>query len=298
VNYEPVTGAHLMMGETLQKAFLQSAPWAVLAFMLFALAWFPRFTVPDPRRRQLRMLSLMAVALVATFAFSGVHRHEGVSFNQRYLLELLPLAAVGFAWALDGFATRGRLLCAGALWGGLAALLFLVILPLGPIRLFALLKFPLLITAALGVLWFLARLREGSRPMLTVAVGVCLGWGLALHLGDDVAASRRVRARHLDETRTLRGVLPDHSALVAYWGSKDAAGPLLLDRDIVILDAHADEGKDAPMLIRELLARNRRVFVIQAGFPGDVLSRVLAGWKVVPIARPGAAVLELRPRPD
>jgi hypothetical protein len=244
------------------------------------------------------MLSLMAVALVATFAFSGVHRHEGVSFNQRYLLELLPLAAVGFAWALDGFATRGRLLCAGGLWGGLAALLFLVILPLGPIRLFALLRFPLLITAALGVLWFLARLREGPRPMLTVAVGVCLGWGLALHLGDDVAASRRVRARHLDETRTLRGVLPDHSALVAYWGSKDAAGPLLLDRDIVILDAHADEGKDAPMLIRELLARNRRVFVIQAGFPGDVLSRVLAGWKVVPIARPGAAVLELRPRPD
>ena len=64
------------------------------------------------------------------------------------------------------------------------------------------------------------------------------------------------------------------------------------DRDVVILDAHADEGKDAPTLIRELLARHRRVFVLQDGFPKDVLSRVLVGWRVVWLPRTG--LLELR----
>ena len=99
----------------------------------------------------------------------------------------------------------------------------------------------------------------------------------------------------LAQTEALGRVLPDGSALVAYWGNKDAAVPLLFNRDIVILDARADEGKDAPLLIRELLHRNRRVFVLQSGFPGDVLSGVLAGWHVV--GRPGTGLVELRARP-
>ena len=48
------------------------------------------------------------------FAFAGVRRHEGLSFNQRYLLELLPLAAVGFAWALDGLELSVRPVFVGA----------------------------------------------------------------------------------------------------------------------------------------------------------------------------------------
>ena len=297
VNYDPLTGAHLMMGETLQKAFLQSAPWAILAFMLFALAWFPRFSMPDARRRQIRLLGLVGMALIATFVFSSVRRHEGVSYNQRYFLELLPLAAVAFAWMLDGFATRFELSCAGALGGVLAAILFLFVLPLGPIRLFALLKFPLLAAAALAVVWSFARTREKARPLVAALVGVCLGWGMALHLGDDVAASRRVRARNLEVTDTLRTTLPDHSALVAYWGYKDAAGPLLLDRDVVILDAHADDGDDAPLLIRELLARGRRVFLLRTGFPDEVLARVCVGLDVAMVPGQEGKIAELRASP-
>jgi hypothetical protein len=84
---------------------------------------------------------------------------------------------------------------------------------------------------------------------------------------------------------------------VAYTGYKDAAFPLLFNRDIVILDARADEGKDAPILIRELLDRNRRVFVLQSGFPGEVLHRVLSGWQVVRIVHPGVDLVELLASP-
>ena len=106
VTLRPVTGAHLMIGATLQKSLLQSAPWAILAFIMFTLAWLPWFRMPEARRRQIRLLSLVTLAIIAVFAFAGVSRNEGLSFNQRYLLELLPLAAVGFAWALDGLNVR------------------------------------------------------------------------------------------------------------------------------------------------------------------------------------------------
>jgi len=305
VTYDPVTGAHLMIGATLQKAMLQSAPWAILGLIVFALAWLPSFRMPEARRRQIRLLSLVTCAVLATFAFAEVHRHEGLSFNQRYLLELLPLAAVGFAWALDGLTLRVQPLLAGAICAALIVVLILRGTPIGGgpqeplwlLRQFALLKVPLLLSASLGVLWFVARSRERVRPLLAVAAGLCLGWGLTLHLADDVAASRRLRARKLAETEALSGVLTDGSALVAYTGYKDAAFPLLFNRDIVILDARADEGADAPMLIRELLGRNRRVFVLESGFPSEVLSGVLAGWQVVPVVRQGTRLVELRVRP-
>ena len=294
VTYDAATGAHLMGGSTMQKAFLQSAPWAVLAFVLLALAWAPSFPLPDARRRQLRMLAVFAAVLVSTFAFSGVRRTQGLSFNQRYLLELLPMAAIAFAWALDGFRLRVEPLLLGALAGVLLVAAILFALPVRTVQLLALLKVPLALAAGLGLAWFLARSRPGLRPLLAVAAGLCLGWAMALHVMDDVQASRSLRTANLARTRALARVLPGASALVTYWGTRDAAGPLLFDRDIVILDAHADEGHDAPMLIRALLARNRKVFVLRSGMPRDVQQVVLSGWQILPVDRVGPALVELR----
>jgi hypothetical protein len=280
VRYDETTGAHLIFGDTVQKALLQSAPWAVLALMLLALAWLPRIEMPERRRRQLQMLSLIAGAVIATFALSGRWRHEGAAYNQRYFLELVPIAAVAFAWALDGLQLRARPLAVGALWGLLPAVLFLQALTPGPVRSLALLKFPLVIAGALAVTWIAARSRESARPALAGLAGVALGWGFMLHVGDDVAASRGVKRDRLAQTEALRRALPDRSGLVTYWGSRDAAGSLLLERNIIILDAHADEGRDAPALIGELLDQGRRVFVIQNGMPAEVLSRVYEGWEI------------------
>jgi hypothetical protein len=282
------------MGEVAQKSVLQSAPWAVLAFGVFAAAWLSRVSMPDARRRQIRLLSLITAAVVLVFAFSGVLRHDGLSFNQRYHLELLPLLALGFAWSLDGFGWRERPFWAGVLCGILPAVVLLFGIAPGTVRILLLLKFPLVIACVLAGLWLLA-LRGKARQLVAAVAGVCLGWGLALHLGDDVSASRVMRTWKLETVEGLRAVVPDHSALITYFGSRDATGPLLFDRDVVILDAHADEGADAPVLIRELLAQDRRVFVLRSGFSSHVLSRVLSGWVVVPLS--GTEVVELLAAP-
>lgn len=300
LRYDADTGAHLMMGEVAQKSVLQSAPWAILAFVLFAAAWLPRFNMPDAQRRQVRLLSVISMAIVGVFAFSGVLRHDGLSFNQRYHLELLPLLAVGFAWSLDRFDSRERPFWIGVWCGILPAVWLLFGMSPGTSKILLLFKFPLVIATVLAGLWFLA-LRGRARQLLTGVAAACLGWGLALHIGDDMAASRVIRSWKHQTGEALRAVVPDRSALITYWGNRDATGALLLDRDVVILDAHADEGRDAPMLIRELLARDRRVFVLRDGFPAAVLSRVLAGWLVVPtsdaVPLPRTDVVELRAAP-
>jgi hypothetical protein len=121
---------------------------------------------------------------------------------------------------------------------------------------------------------------------------------MMLHLADDVTASHELRATKLAEMQQLDAALPDDSALLAYTGYKDAAFPLLFNRDIVILDARGDEGADAPRLIRELLDRRRKVFLLGSGFPAKVRLAILSGWHVVRVAQPGVDLVELRARLD
>ena len=88
--------------------------------------------------------------------------------------------------------------------------------------------------------------------------------------------------------------LPDRSAFVAWWGHRDAAAPLLFDRDIVVLDLWADDGKDAPVLIRELLAQGRRVMLLEFGIPPSVLAHVTAGFQVRHFTHRGLRLIEIR----
>jgi hypothetical protein len=245
-------------------------------------------------------------SVFAAFAFASVGRHDGLSLNQRYFLETLPLAAVAFAWALDGVALDRRWLALGFAGGGALVLLLLLGMPLAsgadvPLwqaRQVALLKTPVVLAAALGVLWMARGATVKRRLLLVGTVGACLGWGMVMHVAGDVPVSRALRERNLQRTQALSDVLTDRSALVAYWGAKDAAGPLLLDRDIVILDASADDGEDAPLLIRELLGQNRPVFLVEDGFPPDVLDRVLTGLRAERLASPALKLLRLSAAPE
>ena len=302
VRYDAGTGAHLMLNTTVKKAFLQSAPWAALAFLIAALAWTSRSKLSDAQRRQMQLLSLVMAAVIATFALAGVRRHDGLAFNQRYLLELLPLSAIGFAWALEGLGLRLRPLLAGAAIAAVMLSLMLAVTPAagGPdvprwtMRIEAILKAPLVLAVSLSICWLLARTGYRVTTLLSGVTGLCLAWGLTLHLADDVLSSQQLRHYSLSRTEALAGVLPDRSAFVAWWGHRDAAAPLLFDRDIVVLDLWADDGKDAPVLIRELLAQGRRVMLLEFGIPPSVLAHVTAGFQVRHFTHRGLRLIEIR----
>jgi hypothetical protein len=305
LTHDPQTGAHLIQGVTLKKALLQSAPWVIVPLLLFLMVWFRRSQVPGAARRQVQVLSLVTAAVLGMFAVAGVGRDDGMSYNQRYLLELLPLLAVGLGWALDGLLPRSRWLAFGGVLGAAAVLTILAAASVSsgdPPRLgvrtqMGLLRVPLILAGSLAVAWMLARTGRRVGRTLALTTGMCLGWGLALHMADDTLASHRVRRYNMQRTAALASVLGDNSALVAYWWHKDPAIPLLFDRDIVVLDARADDGNDAPMLVRELLGQGRRVFLLEDGFPPAVMRRVLMGLQASPVGETSLRMLELRLKP-
>ena len=301
VTYDPTTGAHLMLGVTLKKAILQSAPWFILAFPLLGLAWTRRPGIPEAQRLPLRLFSLVTAAILVVFSMAGAARNDGLTFNARYLLELLPFGAMAFAWALDGQQLPRRPLLIGMGAGVLTVILVLVGIParnandgwLWTLRQLAVLKIPLVLAVVLAGAWILVRRGFRAQKALAAVAGICLGWAFMLHM-DDVVASQRIRRFYQARTVKLAAVLPDRSAFIAWWGYKHAAVPLLFERDIVILDAYADSGKDAPKLIRHLLEDGRRVVLLADGFPPDVLEQVIRGLNVTPIDVPGMRVLEIR----
>jgi hypothetical protein len=155
-------------------------------------------------------------------------------------------------------------------------------------------KTPLLLALALLVLWIGRHTGLRWRTALGIQAGLCLGWGLSLHILDDVVQAQVVRLGNLRSTAAFERVLPEHSVLVAYWGLKDPVAPLLLERDILVLNPQPDEGRDTAQLIGELSDRGRRIFVLENGFPPDVLQRVLTGSATASISHLDRKFLELR----
>jgi len=310
---DPATGAYLI-GHTVKKAWLQSSPWLVLALLALLLAWLPRRAGGggeggdnggDRRRRELRVLALIVLPVQALFAASGLLRTDGLSFNQRYFIELVPLAAVALAWLVEdagllagGASEAGgrrrwlpRLALGGALGLALAAATLLRPAP-SPIRLVGLLDLPLVLAVVTLLAWAVARLR-GKPGILALALGACLGWSLAVHLGDDLAASREFRRSNAQLAAIFDPYLPDGSAFLAYWGLKDAVGPLLLDRDLVVLDVRNDDGRNTPRLVAALLARRSRVVALPPGFSPALRQTLASRWDARILRQPPVPLLEL-----
>lgn len=269
----PGSGA-VFVGGVMKKAWLQSSPWIGLSLISLVVAWM----IPSQSRSKnndlLRKISLVVFPVLLMIAFAGFARHDGMSFNQRYFIELLPLAAISLALILDGFEMKTAHVIIGFVVGIL--FVFLALQAASPfIRNMAQLKLPLILAALLIAGTYLYRFQ---RSILSISLGACLGWAVAIHVGTDVAASRSKRADNLERFHVYSRVLPNHSAFFTYWGSKDAAGPLQLDRDVVILDLHADDGETAPQLAKEFLAQKRRVFVLLIDVPEKTILQMVGGY--------------------
>ena len=239
------------------------------------------------------------------FRCSGAIAHDGLSFNARYLLELVPIGRRGVSrgrWTI--VCRRGlRPLAAGAALGGVLVGVIVFGTPMlgGPETSRSgrransrFLKTPLVLAAALAGVWLLDVWGRPHPTLLVATMGACLGWGFALHLSTDVGMSQFMRATNAARTQTLADVVPDGSAVVAHWGNTNAVVPLTMTRNVVILDASADECHDAPMLIRDLLAKNRKVFVLEEGFTRDNVQRLRSGLDTVALPNQTLPLSELR----
>jgi hypothetical protein len=287
---QPASGAYVLV-TAVKKAWLQSAPWMIVPLVLLALAWLPgrvfeRIGLSVPQR-QFRLLAVVVVLVIAMFSASGIRRHDGLCFNQRYFCELVPLMAVALAWGVEGLDLRARrtALLGGALAG--AALAFASLQPhhLAPLRHHLVRYLPLLLAVLFGATWALwirdrAVEQRWRTASTAVGLGATLAWALTIHLGDDLAASRLFRGTRENYLRQLRPFVTEHSAVLASGAIKDALGPLQLYRDVVIAVPGYDYGEAAKELVEALLARGRRVFILPNALPRDKLDRVLQGKQV------------------
>jgi len=297
LTYDTPTGGYLVFGLALKKALLQSAPWAGLGLLTLCAGWIGGRR--ESRWRQVRMLSAVTAATLLVFSFAGLGRDEGLSFNQRYFLELVPFLAIGFAWGLDGFPLPVRSIVIGSVLGGLAVLALLFMISplaapggwLSTVKIVVLLKVPLILAAGLIGLWLVPRARVDS--VIGAVAGICLGWAFVLHVSDDVRFDQGFRNYHLGQTNALDRLIPDRSALVVNRATGDEAGVLAQDRDVVILQTAADDGADATTLIRALLNQKRRVFLIDRGFAPEVRERVTRGLLPTPVGSAEDQLIEL-----
>jgi 4-amino-4-deoxy-L-arabinose transferase-like glycosyltransferase len=274
---DPYSGA-MIIGRAAKKAWLQSCPWLIVPLLVLGLSWSRR---GEDTVIELRAFSLIVVSVLLTFALAGLERTDGLCFNQRYFLELMPLMAVALAWSVEHVSLKSIPFTLGAALS-VAAVAFAVTTD-PPFRYMALMKIPLFIAVFAGVVWLVTRRARAGESALGVALGMSLTWALGVHFLDDLAASRQLRRANQLQRESVEPILTDGSAIFAYWGWKDPFGPMQLNRDLLILDTWADDGQTAPQLVQDLLTRGRRVFVRMNDLPPSIFEAMSAGHAVTAI---------------
>lgn len=284
------SGALLLLS-AVKKALLQSAPWILLALVVMTAAW-RRVQPADGQRRTLRAALLVCGAIMLLFALAGTKRDEGWSHSQRYLFDLVPVAALALALRLSTLMPTWRSLVFGATAGAAMAGTFLLFSPASLVRQLALLRVPLLLAVVPVALLLVGRRWPGLRRFEAPTLAVCLGWATVVHLGDDLPAARAMRAANRQRRAAVEAILPrTPSAVFAHQPA--ALGPLLFDRDVVVADTAVDAGRDAPALIDAMHKAGRRVFAVLVNMPEAERARVTAARALRPVADEKSGFVEI-----
>jgi hypothetical protein len=271
------TGAWIVSGEV-KKALLQSAPWIASAMVLALLLLTTRHT---ERSARFALQSLLvAGSILGAFSLAGRGRDDGLCFNQRYLLEIVPFAAVLFGVLLSSLPFRRSFTLLGCALGTVAAASVVTFVVDETLYQMAILYLPLLLAVALVVSAFTGRRYRLDRLSAPLAAA-CLGWALVVHLDTDLERSRQLRAANAHLASLALAVLPDHSAVITWAGSRDFLGAVALEKPIVVANAAYDQGDSAPELATALLAQGRPVFVWTGTMPQPILASILRGRRVL-----------------
>ena len=288
---EAASGA-IMTGTVVKKSLVQSAPWIGAALLALIAAWLAGIKRAEDADREMMAISLVIGPIFAMIAYAGYAKTDGISHNQRYLLETVPLLAIALGLALRKFKINPLQAFLGFA-GGVCLAFAAMLIAAPPLRYSLIVNVPLAIALALVIALALARFPKGAAAF-GLLLGLAVGWSFFVHLTDDVRGVNGVRKANFERTEVLDSVIPEYSAIVAYGGSKDPAGPLQMKKDIVILDAWADGGEDAPALVGELLARGRRVFVLADLIPEPILLKIEEGHQSVQVHGDGMRIVEIR----
>ncbi len=285
----------ILMNGIVKKSWIQSSPWIGLALVALIVSWFYRRSNLTGGIKEINVLAIIIVPTLLMISAAGFDRTAGLNFNERYFLELLPLGAIAVSLFLDGTPLK----IVPGLFGFLAGIFSVVLIltfPSEAMRHLGQRFLPLLLALALIVVCFFSE----SQRMFSVLLGICVGWALFSHLETDLVGSRFRREINAVRFDYLRKVIPDHAALFTYWGNKDAAGPIQLDKDVVILDLWADAGHDAKLLMEELWAQHRRIFILENDIPGEMLQGLISDRIVDDFSNGNlrlAEILETKPPP-
>ena len=265
-----------LLNETLKKAVVQSCPWFLTSLLALLSAW-RKDGAATGMRRELRSMSLLVAAMIGFYAWAGFWRRDGFCFNQRYFLELIPLAAVALAWAMDRVELRRWHVLAGCVLGLLVTASLFRLSPYSTVRQLALLKVPIGLGFVMAFVW-IAALKGWLRGSLSLLLGVCLSWSLVVHIMDDVMGARFVRQRRGGTMAEVAKHVPQGrpTAIISQFPTATSLCPLHLTHDVVLVNTVLDGRKHAPRLARDFLANERQVFIYKDRFfPGKTLKRVL-----------------------
>ncbi len=294
IPYAP-TNAYVHFG-AVKKAWVQSSPWILLALVVLVVLAAPR--KDSPARREARAFLLVVGSVLVFFAAAGFRRIDGVCFNQRYFLELVPILAVVFSLGAEGRPLPRRALLEGALLGSVLGWVPLSLPKMAEARHLLVFRVPVVLAALLVLAWIAAgrsRVASAAWPRLA---GACLLWALVIHLGDDLAASFLARGSKLEIRRSVERAIPTApSVLLARGRETEAFGPLQLDHDLVILDTKLAPPEEGRLLAGEYLGKSRRVFVYTAGMSREELLALAEGLAVFrPPLPPEVPLFELTVR--
>ena len=282
-----------LLHDTLKKAVVQNCPWFLTSLLSMLLSWQRASRAPasgpasldSQVRQELRVMGLAAAAVIGFYAWAGFWRRDGFCFNQRYFLELVPLAAVALAWAVDRMDLRRWHLLAGCLLGGLVCFGLFRLSPYSTIRQLALLKAPVGLAFVFLFVWLAAR-RGWLKGWLSLLLGICLSWSLVVHVMDDVVGAYNVRLRRGGGASELLPHLPaGPSAVFTNFPTATSMCPLHLQRDVVVLNVSLDGRKHAPALVRDFLGRGRQVFIYKDRFFPDKALRELVEGRTYKVLR-------------
>jgi hypothetical protein len=265
------TSGTVLMNGIVKKSWTQSSPWIGLAIIALVVSWFVRRVKSSDGIQEIRVLGLIVVPTLLMFSAAGFDRTDGLSFNQRYFLELLPLCAIALGLYLDRVKIDLVPVGLGFAFGGIIVAGTLL-LPSSTLRHVGERFMPLLLALLLITAWYLLK----NPRAIFLLLGMCIGWAFFFHIESDLVGSRFRRQINAARLDYLQKIVPDHSALFMYWGNKDAAGPIQLEKDVVILDVWADAGHDARLLEEELLAQGRRIFILDNDMPDEILRALIA----------------------